>query len=59
MRLLLAGTAILMRAIFWGAGMRNPKDHGSGVILSKQVPGSEILFLVIRVVLKVLGYRYF
>jgi hypothetical protein len=59
MRLLLVGTAILMRAIFWGAEMRNPKDHGSGVILSEQVPGSEILFLVIRVVLKVLGYRYF
>jgi hypothetical protein len=41
------------------AGARSPQAHGSGMILSEQIPGSEFLTLVIRVVLKVRDYRYF
>jgi hypothetical protein len=41
------------------AGARSPQGHESGVILSEHIPGSEILFLVIRVILKVWNDRYF
>jgi hypothetical protein len=44
------------------AGARSPQGHGSGMILSEQIPRSEILILVMCVVLillKVLDYRYF